>query len=501
MNIFVGVNSVVRRPRRPRQLVALCSTAVLVSSGAVLQPAEAAPREPIADAVVEGPVTGGVRGGRPQNSTLVPVEPRGYIEEEYFVSGNATVLPGASNATSVPFTPVDVPSAGHGSTEPYTTRVLIRRPVDRARFNGTLFADWNNVTLQTDFDSLWGVSNDLLMREGYAYVAVSAQKQGVDGSPAAAKGWDPVRYGELNHPGDAFAYDIFAQAVQAVADCGKDVLCPLGGLTPNKVIATGASQSGTFLGDFINAYHPAHKKLFDGYLPQVSPVEDIRDDLVPILWVNSESETGRGISRSAPGPKYRYWEIAGAMHGDITQANYLVATLARDQFAPAPIPDGIPSVTHEPERYEQYGERERGGSCPQNYFPSRWAVNAAVIAIDRWVRTGEAPAVLTPFERDAAGDVVRDDDGNIRGGLRLPPMTVPVATYVGNECNLMGRMTQFDAAKLASLYPTHEDYVSKLGAATEQAVSVGILLPEDAATLMRLAESSSIPEPGPSGPT
>lgn len=476
--------------------------------------AAAEQREPVATPSVEGPVAGGARGGSPQNATLVPVAPRGYVEEEWFVSGVAGALPGSSNGTSIPFTPLRIPSATQGSAAPYTTRIIVRRPADSAAFNGTLLADWNNVTLQTDFDSLWGVSHDLLMREGYAYVAVSAQKQGVDGSPAAAKGWDPVRYGRLSHPGDAFSYDIFAQAVKAVASCAarmrppsparararREPACPLGELVPERVIATGASQSATHLRAFINGYHPVHEQLFDGYLPQVAPVQDIRDNLVPVLWVNSESEINRGPSRSAPGPRYRYWEIAGAMHGDISQANYLAATLARDQSAPAPFPSALPYASYEPQRWEQYGERSRGGSCPENLFPSRWAVNAAVIAIDSWVRSGAPPAVLPPFERDASGSVVRDANGNVRGGLRLPPMTVPVATYVGNECNLIGRMTQFDAAKLAALYPTHEDYVVRMRVASADAVADGILLPEDAELLLRLAETSTIPEPGPLGP-
>jgi Alpha/beta hydrolase domain len=465
-------------------------------AGASAPGAAAAPHQPVPAASVEGPITGGVRGGKPQNSTLVPVAPRGYVEEEFFVSGRATALPGASNDTSIPFTPVDIPSRDTGSVEPYTTRIIVRRPLDRSKFNGTLFVDWNNVTLQTDFDSLWGVSNDLLMREGYAYVAVSAQKQGTDGSPAAAKGWDPVRYAKLSHPGDAFSYDMFAQATRALRTCGAEAACPLGGLKPTKVIATGASQSATFLGEFINRYHPAHVKVFDGYFPQVAPVTEIRDRLVPILWVNSESELSRGTSRSTPGPLYRYWEIAGAMHGDISQANYLLATLARDQSAPIPFPwSAVPYAGYDPERWEQYGEQERGGSCPQNYFPSRYAVNAAVIAIDTWVRGGRAPAVLPPFELDAGGNELRDENQNIRGGLRLPPMAVPIATYVGNECTLVGRMEQFDGAKLASLYPTHADYVAKMQAATDNAVATGIMLPEDATKLMGLVAASTIPEP------
>lgn len=236
-------------------------------------------------------------------------------------------------------------------------------------------------------------------------------------------------------------------------------------------------------------------RVFDGYLPQVAPIEDVRADLVPILWVNGESEL-RGTSQTDRGRFYRYWEIAGASHGDIRQAAYLLATLARDHaLGPSEPYVGIPYLTYDAEQWEQYGEQEPGGSCPRNFFPSRWAVSAAVIAIDRWVRTGEEPARVPPFERDASGRVVRDANQNIKGGLRLPPMEVPIATYVGNECNLVGRTSQFDAAKLASLYSSHADYVAKMRAATDRAVAAGIMLAEDGERLMRLAEASSIPTP------
>ena len=37
------------------------------------------------------------------------------------------------------------------------------------------------------------------------------------GSPGL-KGGNPTRYGELSHPGDAFAYDVFTQTARTVAD-------------------------------------------------------------------------------------------------------------------------------------------------------------------------------------------------------------------------------------------------------------------------------------------
>lgn len=46
--------------------------------------------------------------------------------------------------------------------------------------------------------------------------------------------------------------------------------------------------------------------------------------------------------------------------------------------------------------------------------------------------------------------------------------------------------------KLAKLYPSHEDYVAKMQAATDRTVAAGFLLPPDAEELMILARASSV---------
>ena len=73
-----------------------------------------------------------------------------------------------------------------------------------------------------------GFLNPMLMREGYAYVGVSAQALGVDGgSPSSARsppasghgglvGDEPAGYGTLHHPGDQYALDMYAQIGQAL---------------------------------------------------------------------------------------------------------------------------------------------------------------------------------------------------------------------------------------------------------------------------------------------
>lgn len=40
----------------------------------------------------------------------------------------------------------------------YVTRVLVRRPTDPARFNGTVVVEWLNVTLDQDIDFVFGAT-------------------------------------------------------------------------------------------------------------------------------------------------------------------------------------------------------------------------------------------------------------------------------------------------------------------------------------------------------
>lgn len=138
----------------------------------------------------------------------------GYAESEYFISGTAT-----SYAKSGLWTSDGRWNVRASGTAPYKSRLLVRRPVDPAKFNGTVVVEWLNVSGRLDLSPDYWFERDELLREGYAWVGVSAQAVGVNGGRGeikGLKGWDPARYGSLVHPGDAFAYDIFSQAGQAL---------------------------------------------------------------------------------------------------------------------------------------------------------------------------------------------------------------------------------------------------------------------------------------------
>jgi hypothetical protein len=94
--------------------------------------------------------------------------------------------------------------------------------------------------------------------------------------------------------------------------------------------------------------------------------------------------------------------------------------------------------------------------------------------------------------------IERDEHGNARGGIRLPQLEAPVATLSGEPgggpgfCSLFGFTTAFDAARLSSLYPTHQDYVNAFSKAADKLQREGFLLPADAKEAKAEASRSAV---------
>jgi hypothetical protein len=170
----------------------------------------------------------------------------GYVEEELFIQGTASRYN----------TPAQATGSVMDSDHPYKTRVVVRRPADPRRFNGTVLVEWYNVTNGFDAENMWFFAWEHMLRAGYVWVGVSAQQVGV----AALKKFSAARYGtiDVNHAGtvnnDALSYDIFSQVGQAIRNpTGVDML---GGLKPRHVIAIGESQSASRLSTYVNSIHP-----------------------------------------------------------------------------------------------------------------------------------------------------------------------------------------------------------------------------------------------------
>ena len=129
--------------------------------------------------IVTGPVAGGRRGW-PFSLPLTDLASVGYVTEEFFLDGTAAAYeaePGAELTVDGKW------RVRPSRTAPFRTRVLVVRPVDRARFNGIVHVNWQNVTAGFELGIADADSEQLL--DGFAWVGVSAQRVGVHGFPGS----------------------------------------------------------------------------------------------------------------------------------------------------------------------------------------------------------------------------------------------------------------------------------------------------------------------------
>ena len=99
----------------------------------------------------------------------------------------------------------------------------------------------------------------------------------------------------------------------------------------------------------------------------------------------------------------------------------------------------------------------------------------------------------------ATPQIRRNADGIALGGIRTPPVDVPVATLSGvpgpnpsTICLLLGSTKPFSAARLAQLYPSRAAYLQRYDADADATIKAGFALPEDRAALLAFAEPSRI---------
>lgn len=361
-----------------------------------------------------------------------------------------------------------------GTSPAYGSRMVVHRPADTSKYNGTVIVEWYNVSGQLDFAPEWAWNRGYFMREGYVHIAVSAQAVGA----SALKKFDPVRYASINLPSDSDSNAVFSQAGVAIR-LQTDLI--LGTCMPvHAMIAAGQSQSSLKLGQYLNGVQ-ATDKVYDGIVLHSGSEASSNDPPVPVFEIFTMTE---GNGRLPDGPNMVKWVVAGATHSDTT-----LATVGEEAGADlATVTAGATSAM--------------AAMCtsPTNDFPSYRVYSAAFDSMNRWVRKGERPPMGTPFTG------MNDANGNELGGVRLPEIDVATATYstsnqavagtnpiAGMACTLGGSATPFAPDKLLQLYPTHDDYVQKYMQAADKALTGGFLLKADHDTGVEDAMKAPIP--------
>jgi hypothetical protein len=450
----------------------------------------------------------GLGGPAPTPGGAYDLGSLGYVEEEFLLEGQASSFALLDERTADGRW-----RARPAETASFVTRLVTRRPIDAARFSGSVIVEWNNVSGGVDASPDWTLLHRELIRAGHAWMGVTAQKAGIDGGgfiegPHLKKAF-PERYGGLNHPGDAWSYDIFSQAGAAL----RRPTGLLGSLNASRLIAVGESQSAMFLVSYINAVDPL-AKVYDGFFvhgrgatggafdgvrrrPGLAdaPGERIREDArVPILVLQSETDVillGGGRPQQPDGPRLRLWEIAGAAHAD----TYIIIAGAQDDGRATP--DRLAELM-KPTRDLMIGQTASLiNAGPQQHYVGE----AAVAALDRWVAGGPTPGTAARLELTADGAACALDPlGNAKGGVRSPWVDAPTAVLSGLGQSggtfgfLFGTTQPFDSARLEALYPGGKaDYLAKFAAALDDAIAGGFILGDDREEIMGLVAATYPP--------
>ena len=270
----------------------------------------------------------------------------------------------------------------------------------------------------------------------------------------------------------------------------------MGGLRPTLVLAAGESQSAIALTTYVNGVQPLTGE-FDGFyihsrasvpLPLVQPGQYadlsgaitglkptiLRTDTdVPVMDVQAESDvTGVLDSVAARQPdssRFRLWEVAGTSHADV----HLLGPISSSVDCGVPINNG----------------------------PMHLVAKAAFHALDSWVATGTAPptAPLLTLTLSASPSLARSGDGIALGGIRTPPVDVPVDVLSGAPgpnpallCLLLGSTTPLPSSRLAARYPSRADYLQRYRSDAATTIRAGFVLAADRQLLLGYATPSRV---------
>jgi hypothetical protein len=420
---------------------------------AVAQPAVAAtPAVPTVSAAVSGP---GVMYPNPAINvvaTAAKVADFPYTTEEFFVSGTAQ---GA----------------------PYTTRIIVRRPVDPATFSGVVVAE----ALHAGGRSLvfeWSRVSILSRRHIFVEIVHSPA------NIALLKTFNADRYAALNIT-TGQTNEIIAQAGMLLKS-GKG---PFAGYRTQRITLMGTSASSgtvrTYLADHASLRTATGGPIFDGFLLTSTngntplPIVDVPMIQMPtqtevVTWAEMGIAYRRPDS-DEPGNRFRLYEVAGMPHNN-----------SRDS----------PAFANDP------------CTLPVTDFPAGAFTALALNHLVEWITRGRVPPRAPPIavDQNTANDgshLALDQHGNATGGVRNVWVDVPIATYgvfgkgrttaTDRLCLLAGTEVPLPEARLKTLYSDKSRYAEAVNRRLRELVAQGWFLPEYVETVRRDAAAVSLP--------
>ena len=441
----------------------------------------------------------------------------GYVEEEYFLSGNVNLYQEDGDSMYV-----------KEKNLPYKNRIMIRKPENKENFSGRVFIDIYNASNGYDIEDVWRRSYQYFLENGHIYIGITSKPINV----WSLKNYDYERYKSLDWsavknipqptivkesmsiPGteEGLFWDMLSQLAVLIRKEKADFLKDY---TVDYLYLTGQSQSGIYLNTYIYYFNDFLKNkdeepLFDGYLNVVgagvmralNQQEDEKEMFavrtskiskmdVPFINISSQGDlelfeamSPNTVPLNADNlsdNKIRHYEVASSPHTDPASVMIPANSEISKTKNPPKILDSEYNYTVNDLKLDYY-------------------VNSALEFLHEWAANDIKPPAGKLIEKDAAGNVLMDEHGNAKGGLRSPYVDVPIATYYANAKadkdevnptvgNVNGSMKLFSKDKFLKLYGTKENYLEQFNHAVENQIKEGFILMEDGKRMKNWAKS------------
>ena len=374
----------------------------------------------------------------------------------------------------------------------YTTRIVVRRPADAARFTGTVHIEPFHVLGENA--PTWGVAGDAIMRRGDAWIGVTVNsgvfggydRIAMPGGVALLQDAEPERYAPLSlyRAGDD---DVAALADVPMTDSrrmmeritlaiaqGNDMagqVATLARAGPSagpfddvaRIYASGWSQTGMFWRAFVQDGRHAECRLPDGgpivdaYVVSVAPGPDAHPGDAVVVNMLSEGEVAgvgfgaarerRARHRGSPVPRLRD-------PGDVPQLVEPRCAARRRPRRPqrSPVVPALPLARGQPRRVGTARRADAHGA------PHHAAIGRQPTA---------SPATATGTRSAACAH---------RGSMCPPARYAPTCA-----CHpLTGEMVPFDADTIAARYGSVAAYLEEFDAAVDALVGRRWLRADDA---------------------
>ncbi len=328
--------------------------------------------------------------------------------------------------------------SGTAAGEPYTTRLVIRKPSDDSRFSGLIVAEPMHPiggAHAFEYNSVY------IMDSGH--IGVEVTTNGADN----IRDFNPARYGDIQIS-PLQTTEVLAQAGALI----KSNSSPIADLDIRKMIMWGTSASSGILVRYLDGHKvftlANGDNIYDGFMP-TSNGSDIEAVDVPMIQVPTQHEYSVGATSHQDsdehGSQYRVYEFAGLAHLD---------------------------ARHNATRLSQQDCQHPISQFPQEAYFSV-ALHHLLQWVDKGIEAPRAPRILMDNYVDNDGSLMLLDDqaGNPVGGIRNPYVDVAAYKYTmfnvptvqgqnGNRlCRISGWQTPVAAADMRERYGSTANYV------------------------------------------